>query len=124
MALAVLIVTLTLTVYMCCIFRGNELISSGCCFLKLFDVLWFTVLRPENNDVCPVVIPTLKILQVFPLSFCSAELQAHFKSTKTPPILWKTHTKETSICEIVRLTVSIGEFFSNHLDHTLSYISL
>lgn len=82
MALAVLIVTFILTVHTCSIFKGNELMCSGCCFLKLFDVLWLTVLRPENNDVCPVVIPTLKILQVFPLTFCSAELQTHLKSTK------------------------------------------
>lgn len=117
MALAVLIITLTLTVYICCIFRGNELMSSVCCVLTLFDVLWFTVMKLENNDVCPVVIPTLKILQVFPLSYFGAELQTHFKSTRKTLFCGKTYTRETSVCEILRLTVSIDEFCCNHLDH-------
>lgn len=96
MALAVLIITLTLIVYMCCIFRGNELISLVCCFLKLYDVLWFTMVRLENNDVCPVVIPTLKIFHVFPLSFFGAELQ--ILKTIKKPFRRKTHAKETYLC--------------------------
>lgn len=76
MALAVLIVTLTLIVCVCCIPGSNELMSSVCCFLRLFDALWLTVMRPENNDVCPVVIPTLKIFQVFLLNFFAAELHS------------------------------------------------
>lgn len=95
--------------------------SSVYCFLKLLDVLGFKMMRSEYNGVCPVVIPTLNIFQVFPLSFFGAELQTHLKTAKKNPFCGKTHPKEASMCEILRLAVSIDELLCNHLDHTLSY---
>lgn len=38
----------------------------------------------EDNDVCPIVISVLKMLQVFPVSFFGAELQTQLKTVNKP----------------------------------------
>jgi len=41
-----------------------------------------------ENNVCPIVISVLKILQVFPVSFFGAELQTRLKTIKKTT-LWR-----------------------------------